>query len=92
MRSGVKDRKPPYAEPLVRWCERSVNTKVGDKHLRLVFTSYSIEIYFKLSAVLVPIFWAHSRFNVKTTFVNTLLFHYVSNLPWRDVPTSWGQI
>lgn len=42
MRSGVKDRKPPYAEPLVRWCERSVNTKVGDKHLRLVFTSYSI--------------------------------------------------
>ena len=47
MRSGVKDRKPPYAEPLVRWCERSVNTKVGDKHLRLVFTSYSIlsELY-----------------------------------------------
>ena len=44
MRSGVKDRKPPYAEPLVRWCERSVNTKVGDKHLRLVFTSYSIFI------------------------------------------------
>ena len=36
------NRKPPYAEPLVRWCERSVNTKVGDKHLRLVFTSYSI--------------------------------------------------
>jgi len=38
------NRKPPYAEPLVRWCERSVNTKVGDKHLRLVFTSYSINI------------------------------------------------
>ena len=22
-----------YAEPHVRWCERSVNTKIGDKHL-----------------------------------------------------------
>jgi len=30
------------ADLLVRWCERLVNTKVGDKHLRLVFTSYSI--------------------------------------------------
>lgn len=51
MRSGVKDRKPPYAEPLVRWCERSVNTKVGDKHLRLVFTSYSIPLSPFLSLV-----------------------------------------
>ena len=34
--------KPPYAERHVRWCERSVNTKVGDKCLWLVFTSYSI--------------------------------------------------
>ena len=34
--------KPPYAEPHVRWCERSVNVKVGDKHLWLAFTSYSI--------------------------------------------------
>ena len=25
--------KPPYAERHVRWCERSVNVKVGDKHL-----------------------------------------------------------
>ena len=25
--------EPPYAEPHVRWCERSVNTKIGDKHL-----------------------------------------------------------
>ena len=24
--------EPPYAEPHV-WCERSVNTKIGDKHL-----------------------------------------------------------
>ena len=23
----------PYAEPHVRWCERTVNTKIGDKHL-----------------------------------------------------------
>ena len=34
----------PYAERHVRWCERSVNTKIGDKHLRLVFTSYSIDM------------------------------------------------
>ena len=26
-------KEPPYAEPHVRWCERSVNTKVGYKHL-----------------------------------------------------------
>ncbi len=26
-------KKEPYAEPHVRWCERSVNMKVGDKHL-----------------------------------------------------------
>lgn len=32
-----------YAEPHVWWCERSVNTKVGDKHLWLVLTSYSIK-------------------------------------------------
>ena len=25
--------EPPYAEPHVRCCERSVNTKIGDKHL-----------------------------------------------------------
>lgn len=57
MRSGVKDRKPPYAEPLVRWCERSVNTKVGDKHLRLVFTSYSIiRMYEMLEGMLRKIF------------------------------------
>ena len=35
-------QEPPYAERHVRWCERSVNTKVGDKYLWLVFTSYSI--------------------------------------------------
>ncbi|MDE5657771.1 MAG: hypothetical protein K2I25_01810 [Muribaculaceae bacterium] len=37
-----------YAERHVRWCEGAVNTKAGDKHLRLVFTSYSIldiEVY-----------------------------------------------
>nr|DAV96069.1 MAG TPA: hypothetical protein [Caudoviricetes sp.] len=28
-----KSTKPPYAEPHVRWCERSVNMEVGDKHL-----------------------------------------------------------
>ena len=22
--------EPPYAEPHVRWCERTVNTKIGD--------------------------------------------------------------
>lgn len=27
----MKSTKPPYAEPHVRWCGRSVNTKVGDK-------------------------------------------------------------
>ena len=54
MRSGVKDRKPPYAEPLVRWCERSVNTKVGDKHLRLVFTSYSIMLCQNIAKGLTP--------------------------------------
>ena len=26
-------KEPPYAELHVRWCERSVNTKIGDKHL-----------------------------------------------------------
>ena len=26
-------REPPYAEPHVQWCERTVNTKIGDKHL-----------------------------------------------------------
>ena len=26
-------QEPPYAERHVRWCERSVNMKVGDKHL-----------------------------------------------------------
>lgn len=31
-----------YAERHGWWCERSVNTKVGDKRLRLVFISYSI--------------------------------------------------
>ena len=35
--------KPPYAEPLVRWCGRSVNAKVGGKCLLwLAFTSYPI--------------------------------------------------
>ena len=28
-----KSTKPPYAERHVRWCGRSVNMKVGDKHL-----------------------------------------------------------
>ena len=26
-------KEPPYEEAHVRWCERSVNMKVGDKHL-----------------------------------------------------------
>lgn len=29
----------------VRWREQSANTKAGDKHLRLVFTAYSIDKY-----------------------------------------------
>ena len=28
--------KPPYAEPLVRWCGRSVNVKVGGKCLSMI--------------------------------------------------------
>ena len=36
------NKEPPHAERHVRWCERSVNVKVGDKRLRLAFTSYSI--------------------------------------------------
>ena len=31
-----------YAKPHVLRCERTVNMKIGDKHLKLVFTSYSI--------------------------------------------------
>ena len=27
----ISTKEPPYAERHVRWCERSVNTKVGDK-------------------------------------------------------------
>ena len=35
--------KPPYAEPHVRWCGRSVNVKIGGKCLLwLAFTSYPI--------------------------------------------------
>ena len=35
--------KPPYAEPHVRWCGRSVNVKIGGKCLLwLEFTSYPI--------------------------------------------------
>ena len=33
MPNGTLNEEPPYAERHVRWCERSVNTKVGDKHL-----------------------------------------------------------
>ena len=33
MPNGYPNEEPPYAEPHVQWCERSVNTKVGDKHL-----------------------------------------------------------
>ena len=41
--------KPPYAEPHVRWCGRSVNVKIGGKCLLwLAFTSYPI--YLHLSA------------------------------------------
>ena len=29
-----------YAEPHIRRCERTVNTKIGGKYLLLVFTSY----------------------------------------------------
>ena len=28
---GMRD--PPYAEAHGRWCERTINTKIGDKHL-----------------------------------------------------------
>ena len=38
---GVLCELPFYENIRIR-CERSVNMKVGDKHLRLVFTSYSI--------------------------------------------------
>lgn len=56
--------KPPYAEPHVRWCGRSVNVKIGGKCLLwLAFTSYPIheprsgkesgkETVFSLSAML----------------------------------------
>ena len=38
--------KPPYAEPHVRWCGRSVNVKIGGKCLLwLAFTSYPIYNY-----------------------------------------------
>ena len=30
MSNGTLNEEPPYAERHVRWCERSVNTKVGD--------------------------------------------------------------
>ena len=42
--------KPPYAEPHVRWCGRSVNVKIGGKCLLwLAFTSYPIVLLFMLS-------------------------------------------
>jgi hypothetical protein len=33
MSNGDPRREPLYAEPHVQWCERPVNTKIGDKHL-----------------------------------------------------------
>ena len=42
MSDGAHNKEPPYAEPHVRWCERSVNAKIGDKCLLVTFTSYSI--------------------------------------------------
>lgn len=42
MSNGCINREPLYAERHVQWCKRLVNTKVGDKLLWLVFTSYSI--------------------------------------------------
>ncbi len=47
--------KPPYAEPHVRWCGRSVNVKIGGKCLLwLAFTSYPILklLAFKVSWIL----------------------------------------
>ena len=45
--------KPPYAEPHVRWCGRSVNVKIGGKCLLwLAFTSYPIVFLFFVSDIL----------------------------------------
>ena len=51
--------KPPYAEPHVRWCGRSVNVKIeGECLLWLAFTSYPIYIHFKAAPILHPYFQA----------------------------------
>ena len=54
--------KPPYAEPHVRWCGRSVNVKIGGKCLLwLAFTSYPI-CWFYLWLWIEPIRQIHPNF------------------------------
>ena len=60
--------KPPYAEPHVRWCGRSVNVKIGGKCLLwLAFTSYPIiEFLSRCSEYFIGMFlvcsaWAYSN-------------------------------
>ena len=56
--------KPPYAEPHVRWCGRSVNVKIGGKCLLwLAFTSYPIWLSFPSSSYFFP---RNARFFPKT--------------------------
>ena len=69
--------KPPYAEPHVRWCGRSVNVKIGGKCLLwLAFTSYPIFFFFSFS-FLFPISLLPSLFSLLPSPISLLPFSFV---------------
>ena len=94
--------KPPYAEPHVRWCGRSVNVKIGGKCLLwLAFTSYPIYFlrwcwasFIKLSLALeIPADYKNSRIWVITSkeiynFVHQRVVEASGN---RQHPVMWGK-
>ena len=67
--------KPPYAEPHVRWCGRSVNVKKGGKcFLWLAFTSYPI-IY--------KYFYSHYLVIPSMILTRNAFDHYDRSTIWR---------
>ena len=69
LRTGIVNEEPPYAEPHVRWCERS-ETKVGRKLLRFPPTRFLYILHAERNASAFCVNFRDENFNVLMKFDN----------------------
>ena len=88
--------KPPYAEPHVRWCGRSVNVKIGGKCLLwLAFTSYpimtSLALYYLCTRYTLPLHILYITLEFSVPSLWTYIPWHWTYIPWHwtHIPWHW---